>query len=289
MKISPMPSAVTPSVNSQGAPQPSHVESLRTMRMTTNATPLPNQMNGKLPILDINRETAAPVEATQPLSPQLALLAKQRRALQVKEREIATRERALSQSTGNAGIDAARLKSDPLSVMLENGITYDQLTEAILANQGGSEINTLKAEIESLKKGIDQKFLDKDSAAEKQVLAEMRREADELIKDDAYEMVRETRNVPNVMKLIERTYRETGEVLEVSEALRLVEDELYKDAQKMTRFKKMQNQMQGQMAPQFQPQQRQTGMRTLTNRDTASVPLSAKARAMAAFYGTLQR
>lgn len=274
-----------PVVDSQGAQQPSRVDSLRTLRLNTNATPLANQ-NGN-PYTPDTPE--APVEATQPLSPQLALLAKQRRALQVRQRELETREKAFqSRPQDGSAIEVARLKAEPLRVLLENGVTYDQLTEAIMANQGNSEISGLKAEIESLRKGIDDKFTEQNTQAEKQVLAEMRREADQLVRGDEFELVRETRNVPNVMKLIERTYRNTGEVLEVSEALRLVEDELFKDAQKMARLKKMQTQMGNQMAPQFQPQQRQ-GMRTLTNRDTASIPLSAKARAMAAFYGTLKQ
>lgn len=288
MKISPLPSVVAPTINPQGNPVPSKVDSVRSMRMNTNSTPLANQMQQSIPpISDFNEPV---VEVTQPLSPQLALLARQKRALQVKEREIATREKALlSSSTGTSAIDVARLKSEPLSVLLENGVTYDQLTEAIMADQSNSKFTSLESKIQALEKGIEQKFADNATQAEKQVLAEMRREADQLVKTDDYELVRETRNVPQVMTLIERTYRETGEVLDVSEALRLVEDELFKDAQRIAKLKKMQVQMQGQMAPQFQPQQRQQGMRTLTNRDTASVPLSAKARAMAAFYGTLKR
>lgn len=285
MKISPIPSTMTPV---QGAPQQSNVESVRQIRMKTNATPLmspPQQLQGDV---NSNIETQSADAATQPLSPQLALLAKQRRALQVRERELRQREQAMQSQTGQSMIDSARLKSEPLSVLLENGVTYDQLTEAILANsgQGNSEINSLKAEIEALKKGVDQKFIDQNTQAEQQVLAEMKREANQLVRDDNFEFIRETRSVPTVMDLIEKTYRKTGEVLDVSEAMRLVEDELYKDAQRLASLKKMQLQ---QVQQQPQPQQRQYGMRTLTNRHTSSVPLSAKERALAAFNGTLRR
>jgi hypothetical protein len=154
-----------------------------------------------------------------------------------------------------------------------------------MAGQGNSEVNSLKAEIEALRLGIDQKFTEKDAAAEQQVLKEMKRQAEELVRsDDNFEAVRETRSIPHVMNLIERTYRETGDVLEVSEALRLVETELINEHQKLARLKKLQVQQ-----IQQAPQQRAQGMRTLTNRDTASVPMSAKARALAAFYGTLKR
>lgn len=291
MKISPVPSMVTPST---GAPQQSAVESIRQIKMNTNATPLMGQIPNpqqQLPISDNNIDTQAAVEATQPLSPQLALLAKQRRALQVKEREIATREKALrEQQTGSASIDVARLKADPLGLLLENGVTYDQLAEAITRGQGNPEIYAMKAKLEALEKGVEEKFTQKEQLAEQQVLAEMRREADMLVRSgNEFELIREFRGVPSVMDLIERTYRKSGEVLGVQEACNLVENELFKDAQRIAKAQKLQSQQPNPVAQQMQTQQRQTGMRTLTNRDTASVPMSAKQRAIAAFYGTLKR
>ena len=280
MKITAIPSVVVPTVDA-GNPAPSHVDARR-IRMTTNATPLANQ----LPQAGVPDTTAPAVEATQPMSPQLALIAKQRRALQAKERELETKRKELeSMASGRPGLDVARLKSEPLRVLLENGVTYDQLTEAILANQGNSEVDALKTELKALKQGLDQKFLDRDAQAEKQVLAEMQREAQQIVKtNDEYELIRETNRVPTVMKLIERTYKETGEVLDVPQALKLVEDELFKDAQKLAKLKKLQ----AQMSPLAQPPQtRPTGMRTLTNKDTASVPMGRQQRALAAFYGTL--
>lgn len=289
MKISPVPSiantAPTPIEGGQ-----SQVQAYRSLKMNVNRTPLTQaSVQQALPIPNMNNDIPGAAEVTQPLSPQLAFLAKQKRSLQVKEREIAEREKALLERSSSSQIDVAKLKSDPLSVLLENGVTYDQLTESLMQNHGNNEINDLKAEIQSLKQGIDQKFLDKDAAAEKQVLAEMQREAQMLVRgSEDFELVRETRSVPTVMKLIENTYRESGEVLEVNEALRLVEEELFKDAQRLAAIKKVQNGI-NPLIPQVQPQLRTPGMRTLTNRDTASVPLSAKARAMAAFYGTLKR
>ena len=252
-----------------------------TNRIESVPTPAP-----ELPISD-NSETKV-AEATQPLSPQFAELAKRRRALQLKERALAEKERALSsQNSGSNGIDIARLKSQPLSVLQEAGVTYDQLTEAILANQSNSEINALKAEILALKEGVDKKFIEKDTQARTQVLTEMRREAERLsAQGDEYELVRETRSIPDVIKLIERTYDETGEVLDVGEALKLIEDELFNDLNKLANVNKIKSQFVQQNAPaqttEPQPQQ-QTGMRTLKNRDTASPSLSRRARALAAW------
>lgn len=298
MKISPVPSPA----NSVAAPTPqgSMVQKIRSLKMATNATPAssgpPVQEEvsepgvEKLPISANNETTEAKTEATEPLSPQFAELARRRRALQVKERELTDREKALaSKSQGSDAVDLARLKSEPLSVLLENGVTYDQLTEAILAGQGNSEINALKQEIIALKEGVDKKFVDRETQAEQQVLAEMRKEATLLTSsDDTFEMVRETRSIPDVMKLIERTYRETGEVLDVKQACQMVEDYLFEEAHKLASLKKVQNRLTPAEPPAPQVQQR-TGMRTLMNKDTASVPLSAKQRALAAFYGNLKK
>lgn len=228
-------------------------------------------------------------EPTQPLSPQFAALAKQKRALQVKERELLNREKALSGSSGQTdSIALARLKSEPLDVLLEAGVTYEQLTEAILNNQGNSEINSLKAELKALKEGVDNKFVDRDLQAEKQVLAEMRREAEQLARNgEEFELVNGMGAVDKVMDLIERTYRASGEVLDTREALQLVEDELFKDTQKLTTFKKVQSQFN---PPARVPQMQQAqGMRTLSNRDTASVPMTNKQRAIAVMQGTYKR
>ena len=239
--------------------------------------------------------TNAVTEDTKPLSPQFAALAKQRRALQVKERELAQREAQLkTSSVPNADeyIAKADLLANPLKIF-EAGLTYDQLTEAILANQSGinPEIQALKAEIKALKDGVDKNFVDRDASAEQQVLAEMRRQAEGLAKEgDDYEMVRETKSIPEVMDLIYRTYKSTGEVLDVPEALRLVEDELINESLKIANIKKVRSQLkpsETSVPLQKSPQDRQ--MRTLTNRDTARVPLSRKERAIAAMMGTLKK
>lgn len=290
MKITPIASTQTLGTSDMsGNIQNSAVQKLR---MTTNANPqqiLPPELMPQATDTSVNKPAEATVEVTQPLSPQLALLAKQKRALQVKERELQEREKALlSKDSGNPSIEVARLKSEPLRVLLENGVTYEQLTEAILNNPGGqnSEVMALKQEIEALRQGLDKKFADRDADGEKQVLAEMQREANLIVgQNDDFELVRETKSVPKAIELIRRTHRETGELLDVTEALRLVEEELFKDAQRLAQLKKIQ----AQFAPQQNPQLRPPVMRTLTNRDTASVPMSAKARALAAFYGTLKR
>jgi len=282
-----MPASGMPNLNPQGNLIPSGAG----LKMNTNANPTPDYVSQQANEEPIQKSADSAV-TRQPLSPQLALLAKQRRALQ-RERELLNREKARSSQSQTPIIDVAQLKSEPLRVLLDNGVTYEQLTQAILSSQENPEVNALKAEIKSLREGIDKRFTDNETQAEKQVLMQMRMDAQRLVENSSdYELVKATRNVPLVMQLIERTYRQSGEVLDVPEALKLVEDELFKDAQEVAKLKKMQSVYQPISAPQppqMQSQSRTSGMRTLTNRDTASVPMSPRARALAAFYGQLKR
>lgn len=273
------------------------------IKMNTNAntgqlTPEEEEAIGlrpaeKLTIDDPNKSTTEASEDAKPLSPQLAELARRRRALQVQERALADREKALAEKTSSQGetITLAQLKSNPLGTLLDSGVTYDQLSEAILANQNGQtpQIVSLQNEIKSLKEGLDKTLSDRTSQEEKAALSEMKRQATSLIaQGDTYALVRETNSVPTVMKLIETHYRRTGDVIPVEEALQFVESEKQKEAVKIAALDKVQSELRPAQ-PALQPQQ-QRQMRTLSNKDTATtVPLSKRARAMAAFYGTLKK
>lgn len=295
MKISPVSSVgTTVGAVSAGSEAPQTMsQKIRALKMSTNATPGRMEtapVEPEVPLSDTSDPAAS--EATQPLSPQYAALAKQRRALQVKEREIADREKALETKSSTQGdvVTLAQLTSDPVGVLLNSGVTFEKLTDAVMKYNSGvsPELESLKAEIKALKEGVDQKWTERDTQAEEQVLAEMVKDATKLAaQGDDYELVRETHSIPLVRDLIKRTYKETGEVLDVRDALKFVEDELINDSLKIARIQKVQKQMAPPPAPVPPQQHRQ--MRTLTNRDTATPPLSAKQRAMAAFNGTLKK
>lgn len=265
-----------------------------TMNTNRNPEPIPSgneSGNGEIPvesapesaISDTTVQTNAPVEATQPLSPQFAALAKQRRANQVKELELAEREKALS-GASRSDLEA-RIKSQPLSVLQELGVTYDQLTNEILASQSGTnpEILALKAELKALKEGVDKTLSDKDAAQEKAVLTEIRRTVNQMAQLEPYELIRETKSESEVVDLIHRTYKKTGEVLSEDEAMNLVEAELEEEALKIARLKKVQGKLTPPEAP-LQPQPTQ-GIKTLTNKDSARPVTSRRQRAIAAMLG----
>lgn len=237
-------------------------------------------------------EISPVIEDTKPLSPQFAELAKQRRALQVKEKEIADREKALATQPTPNGVEelTARLKSQPLSVLQEFGVTYDKLTEDLLAGQSGfnPEIQALKAELKAIKEGVDKTFSDKEAHAEQQVLAEIQREVEQrvLVGDD-FEMIRVTGSQSEVKELIRRTFHEKGEYLSTEEAMRLIEEDLINETLKTASTNKVRSRL---TPPPTPPQQQPTKqIRTLTNRDTAKPVMDRRSRALAAALGTLRK
>lgn len=237
-------------------------------------------------IPDTGVQANAVPEVTAPLSPQLVALQKERRALQ-QERQALAKEKE-SASASRAELES-RIKANALSVLQELGVTYDQLTNEILANQNGvtPEINALKAEIKSLKEGVDKTLSDKDTQAEQAVLREMRRNVNTLSANgDDFEMIRETGSQPDVIELIHRTWKDTGEVLDEAEAMALVEQDLLEQSLKIAKTKKVQGKLTPPAPVQPHPDR---GMRTLTNKDSASPVMDRRQRAIQAALGNLKR
>ena len=233
------------------------------------------------------------VEATQPLSPQFAALAKQKRAFQLEKAEFLKQKAELeARATGTSTQELkARAEQDPLGVLQDLGVTYDKLTEAILSDkqQINPEIQALKAEIKSLKEGVDKTFQSNEQRQEEAALTEMLYEAEALSKEgEDFEMIRTEDAYDQVLRLIHKTYKDTGRVLDVSQAMETVETQLMARAEKLASINKVRNKI---VPPSTtaQPAQKQTGMRTLPARDTAVPVMDRRARAIAAAMGTLKR
>jgi hypothetical protein len=123
------------------------------------------------------------------------------------------------------------------------------------------------------------------------VLSEMRRTVNQLSAEGYdFELIRETRRQPDVVELIHRTYKKTGEILDEVEAMRLVESELVNEALKLAKLKKVQGKLTPTVPLEQQPKQTTekspgSAMRTLTNRDSSVRQLSRRQRAIAAALG----
>lgn len=238
-------------------------------------------------------------EATKPLSPQFAALAKEKRALQAMKRELEAQKAAQTQPGTMKALEdyRARLKTEALRVLQEEGVTYDQLTEQILASgqDNSPAFSRLEAEIKALKEGLENQtksMTQRDQDSEKQALALMTRDADKLVaQGDDYEMVREAGYTPKAIELIHRVYKQSGEIMDVAEALTLIENELLEDSLKFARLKKVQSRLTpAAPAPAAKPSAPNTQtMRTLTNRDGRSaISLSKRERAIAVMEGRIK-
>lgn len=273
----------------------------------------------------VSAETA-PVEDQSPrsepdpaLSRQFAQLARQEKALRAKvqqqqqewakrDADLKAREAALASKAEpdlSQYIPRDRLKSDPLGVLAEAEVSYEQLTEQEIARQNIhpqllQTINELRNEIKSLKqvneegkKSQVQQQQDQYQAAIKQI----QMDAKALVKSDpvTYEAIYKTGTVKDVVKLIEDTYHKDGVLLSVEEAAQEVEnylvEENYKMATKIEKIRKRIGQSSAQPQTPAKTQQvkpEQTPMKTLTNATSSSRPMSARERAIAAFEGKLK-
>jgi hypothetical protein len=237
---------------------------------------------------------------------------KVKRALQVKERELAEREAALSGQTPiNPAeyVSKADLKANALRILQQEDVlgpkTYDLLTEQILANQNGvtPELIELKADLKALREEITGQLDTRDKQSEQQVLAEMQREALALTKDgEQFEAVRAANAQKDIVKLVHKVWQngwpdkgyEPGHVMDVAEAAEIVENQLVQESLPFAKLKKVQSRLTPAQVEQVEkildaPKSNVKVMRTLTNRDTAMPTMDRRARAIAAMQGTLKK
>jgi hypothetical protein len=290
---------------------------------------------------NLNAETVTPTESvqtqeasqttetpkeTQPdpkaeeVSKHYEKLIRQEKAIRAKEAAIKQREAELKakEESLNATpkidqssyIDKNRLKSDPLSVLAEAGLSYEELTNQLLNStprdpRVDATINELKAEIEQLRKSNEKssKYQEEQQqqayqAAVKQIEIDTQSLID---RDPTFETIKATGTANEVVKLITETYNKDGILLSIEEAAQQVEDYLTEEYSKIASINKIKSRLEKSLAtkPQTstdtktqseiqQPKQTQPTMKTLTNNTSASRQLSARERAVLAFKGELK-
>lgn len=252
-----------------------------------------------------------------PLSSQYATLARKEKALRQQiekfkaEQAKFEADRLAAQSAPKAPeidlskyIDKDKLKADPLSAFADIGLSYDELTEAILNRgqvQTDPRVNAQLAKLESQiqeAREENRKLREAQEESQKQsyqqAINQIRSEASKLAYGgDTFEMIKATNSVGDVVELIESTFKSEGILLSVEEACQAVEDHLLEEAVKLSKVKKLQQKLTASAAPskpvtkQEQPQP--TPAKTLTNGMTAAKPMSARERAIAAMEGRLRK
>lgn len=243
--------------------------------------------------------TQAP-EATTPEDPQFAALAKAKRTLQAREREIQAREDALKTSPAVSqpgGYTKEQIQANALSILREAGVTNEQLTDQILneSQSYGPGFTKLEAELKAIKESLDTQSktaVDREAQAEKQVLDLVRQDVDAVIaQGDDFEAVRESGYAPKVVELMHKVFKTEGKLLDASEAAEMIENQIIEDSLKFARLKKVQSRI--NPAPVEPPAAKPSVsnvkiMRTLTNRDGVSSVMGRRERAIAAAEGRLK-
>ncbi len=265
------------------APAPQVNNSLQRAKDAFNQAPQEEELPTPDPL-----QTNTDSEVTKPLSPQFAALAKEKRALQL-ERKKLEQDREAMQASQAGFIDPKQLKASPLKTLLDSGITYEELIRDVNASSSNSELDQIRAELKAQKEDFNKTLSERDAQVEEQVLNEMISNAERIIQErpDDFELVRETKSLPLVKELIKRDYKATGYVWDEVEALQAIEDELFDRNLVIAKYKKIQSAIAPPQLQQQQPQGKQ--MKTLTARDTSKAPMDSKARAIAAFHGTLRK
>ncbi len=269
---------------------------------------------------DVSTEVTQEPKAEDPaLSRQFAQLARQERALRAKaqqqdlaykqrEADLAAREAAIKaqpQFNPNDYIPKSRIKQDALTVLEENDVPYDDLTQQAMARQPTdprikSTISRLEAKIAELEKANEstqQSYREQQQSQYNAAVKQIESDTRALVRNDPnFETIKATGAVKDVVELITETYNKDGVLLTVEEAAQQVEDYLIEEAMKVTRIGKIKqrieqanaSQAKSDVKTQATTKQTQSPMKTLTNATASSRQLSAKERAILAFKGELK-
>lgn len=269
------------------------LEATQKIAMQTNKTPqaIDPLLDAENAVSDTDVQATQGSEATRPISPQLAALARQKRALQVKEREIDGKLEAAK--TAALAEYKAKLKSNALSVLQEEGVSYDQLTQEILGQTNGynPEIDKLKAEIAALKGDVDTKFSQADEAQNVSAINYVADKLDALIAGSPadFELLTSAEEEEEVIRRVYDHWKKTGKELNVATVAKEYQEELLTEAVRFANLGLVQKKLTPTVPAQVTSQPSQSGIRTLTNKDSARPAMGRRERAILAMQGQLKR
>lgn len=245
------------------------------------------------PQVELNVEKSNEPEATsEPVNPQLAVLAKQERAIRKARQELRQQQDALKAREANM-VSIEALKSDPLKVLSELGVTYDTLTEQQLSQinpDPNQQLLNKIAELEARLSSVDEQFTKRDTQAYEAALNQIRNDVKLLVDSDpTYETISATGETEAVVELIQRVFDKEGTILSVEEACRLVEDKLLErkleEVKRLTALSKIRSKLGSPAEPVTEASEAQqpATQTTLSHANTVSRPMSARERAILAF------
>lgn len=275
---------------------------------------MPNEQQQSAQSIEQEPISEAPQPEAKPkedlLSPKFADLARKEKALRerfkARDADLKAKEEAIkARESEFQKMESwkSRLSQDPISVLNELGISYDQIVNSQLNQPSPQEleIKALKEEIQALKDGTEQTrkyFEEQQTNQYQQAVNQIKNDVKMLVDgNDEFSTIADTNSHDAVVALIEETFQKEGRLMSNEEAAREVENYLVEEAYKMSQLKKVQNRLAQKLAqkePTKQKQPEQQSLKTLTNAvaQSSSRPRMSeaerKARAIAAFHGQLK-
>lgn len=249
-------------------------------------------------------EATKPTESKEQLSPRFAALARQQKELRRQQQELKAEKERLTSERSKYDTDyipKSKIKENALAVLLENGVTYDELTKLVLEqpsadSQAVNKISEKIAKLESSLSDREKREADNAQKTYEQALKNLTNETKILVTGNPeYELVEKEEAHDAVVELIRLTFEEDGEMLTVEEASKQTEAFLLDRLSKVTTYNKIKSKLtpppvEAETKPD--PLKQAQPIKTLTNAQTTvtSKPLSARdrrERAIAAFRGQL--
>lgn len=223
------------------------------------------------------------------LSPKFAALAKKEKELRRIQQQLQAERQSLKTEADkykSEYISKSKLSEDPISVLLENGYSVDQIAQRLLNQQQNPQdqaMRALQAELKAVKDAQTQAVEEQrkqQSTQYEQALNQIRVDAKALIESDAnYETIKESGAVEAVVELIKTRFETDQTLLSIEQAAKEVEDYLIEEAIKVTKYNKVKAKLKAladeemqkaaAIAPQKKPQQINQ-IKTLTNAATSS-------------------
>lgn len=262
--------------------------------------------------LDTSGGTQAPQEATGPnqeaaLNSKMAILARNQQRLRQQQRMLEEQRKTFEaerKEIEQVKTWKERIKVDPYGVLLEQGLTADQVASLMLNQPNPMDQNMLllkqqldqaQEKIKGLETRQEQNHDAGRDAARKQILHDVKQV---IAADDSFEAIKNYGDdaAQAVVSLIEATFDKDGFVMNTDDAIKEVEDYLIDEALKVARLKKVQSRLYpANAAPSVASSKKQlvpprSPIQTLSNRMVPSTiqPSSDKARrerAILAFEG----
>lgn len=220
-------------------------------------------------------------------SRQFAAIAKKERALRKREsavKQMEARIAELESSQGQFGEIQRLAKENPAALLSQLGISYDELTQQVINEGNPTEEQQLRLQNEKLQarlEKIESAYDEQRKDAETKRLDRARATLVDNIKnfvdnDEQYALVKHRGAYDLVAEVMQQHYIKTKEIMEYSDAARIVEDHYEQEAEHYFGAQKLQERWKAKLAPAEQEASQEAaapanngGPKTLSNKNSA--------------------